>query len=187
MPRKTLKQRRSRDLAKIKAAKEADFGLDDQETIGKRILERSKTTSGTDADWFANELYGELLPIAEQRFPEVGELCFFSYSAAFGDKYPWWDRRPLAYILDIKLDSILAANLHYYNPAIRSSIAGSLINKREANLPDKTLHRYFITNIDGLFIIPEDSTEWADIAMLVTERFVNKYGSVSPETVWDSP
>jgi len=180
MPRKTLKERRERDAAR-------ELELSNDTTIGGRILDRSRVTSGTDADWFANELYTELDSVAEQRFPEVGELCFFSYSAAFGDKYPWWDRRPLAYILDIKLDSILAANLHYYNPAIRSSIAGSLINKREANLPDKTLHRYFISNIDGLFIIPEDSTEWADIAMLVTERFVNKYGSVSPETVWDSP
>ena len=180
MGRKTLAERRARD-----AARKAELANDT--TIGGRIFERSKSIAGTDSDWFANELYNDLLDVAEQRFPEVGELCYFSYSAAFGDKYPWWDRRPLAYILDIKVDSILAANLHYYNPAIRSSIAGSLINKREANLPDKTLHRYFITNIDGLFIIPEDSTELADIAMLVTERFVNKYGSVSPETVWDSP
>ena len=180
MPRKTLKQRRERDAAR-------ELELSNDTTIGGRILERSRGTSGTDADWFANELYTALDSVAEQRFPEVGELCFFSYSAAFGDKYPWWDRRPLAYILDIKLDSILAANLHYYNPNIRSAIARSLINKRESNMPDKTLHRYFISNIDGLFIIPEDSEEWADIAMLVTERFVNKYGNVSPETVWDSP
>ena len=180
MPRKTLKQRRERDAAR-------ELELSNDTTIGGRILDRSRGTSGTDADWFANELYTELDSVAEQRFPEVGELCFFSYSAAFGDKYPWWDRRPLADILDIKLDSILAANLHYYNPNIRSAIARSLINKRESNMPDKTLHRYFISNIDGLFIIPEDSEEWADIAMLITERFVNKYGNVSPETVWDSP
>ena len=179
MPRKTLKERQERDAAR-------ELELSNDTTIGGRILERSRGTAGTDADWFANELYTELSEVSEERFPEVGELCYFSYSAAFGDKYPWWDRRPLAYILDIKLDSILAANLHYYNPSIRSSIARSLINKREARLPDKTLHRYFISNIDGLFIIPEDSREWADIAMLVTERFVNKYGKVSPETVWDS-
>ena len=179
MPRKTLKQRRERD-----AARELEFS--DDTSIGGRILERSRGTAGTDADWFANELYTELDSVAEQRFPEVGELCYFSYSAAFGDKYPWWDRRPLTYVLDITNQHILGANLHYYNPAIRSSIARSLINKREARLPDKTLHRYFISNIDGLFIIPEDSREWADIAILVTERFVNKYGKVSPETVWDS-
>ena len=180
MPRKTLKQRRERDAAR-------ELELSNDTTIGGRILDRSRGTSGTDADWFANELYTELDSVAEQRFPEVGELCYFSYSAAFGDKYPWWDRRPLTYILDITNQHILGANLHYYNPNIRSAIARSLINKRESNMPDKTLHRYFISNIDGLFIIPEDSEEWADIAMLVTERFVNKYGSVSPETVWDSP
>ena len=179
MPRKTLKQRKERDAAR-------ELELSNDTTIGGRILERSRGTSGTDADWFANELYTELDSVAEQRFPEVGELCYFSYSAAFGDKYPWWDRRPLTYVLDITNQHILGANLHYYNPAIRSSIARSLINKREARLPDKTLHRYFISNIDGLFIIPEDSREWADIAILVTERFGNKYGKVSPETVWDS-
>ena len=180
MPRKTLKQRRERDAAR-------ELELSDDTTIGGRILERSRGTAGTDADWFANELYTELDSVAEQRFPEVGELCYFSYSAAFGDKYPWWDRRPLAYILEITNQHILGANLHYYSPDIRASIAGSLINKREARLPDKTLHRYFITNIDGLFIIPEDSEEWSDIAKLVTEKFVNKYGMVSPDHVWDSP
>ena len=180
MPRKTLKERRARDAAR-------ELELSNDTTIGGRILEKSRTTAGTDADWFANELYMELSAVSEERFPQVGELCYFSYGAAFGDKYPWWDKRPLAYILDIKLDHILGANLHYYNPDIRSSIAGSLINKREARLPDKTLHRYFITNMDGLLIVPEDSKEWADVAMLVTEKFVNKYGNVSPETVWDSP
>ena len=180
MPRKTLKQRRERDAAR-------ELELSNDTTIGGRILDRSRGTAGTDADWFANELYTELDSVAEQRFPEVGELCFFSYSAAFGDKYKWWDRRPLAYIIEITNQHILGANLHYYSPDIRSSIAGSLINKREARLPKKTLHKYFITNIDGLFIIPEDSDEWSDIAKLVTEKFVNKYGMVSPEYVWDSP
>ena len=180
MPRKTLKQRRERDAAR-------ELELSNDTTIGGRILERSRVTSSTDADWFANELYTELDSVAEQRFPEIGELCYFSYSAAFGDKYKWWDRRPLAYIIEITNQHILGANLHYYSPDIRSSIAGSLINKREARLPKKTLHKYFITNIDGLFIIPEDSDEWSDIAKLVTEKFVNKYGMVSPEQVWDSP
>ncbi len=184
MARKTLAQRKERDAARAEE-------LANNTTIGGRILQRSYTTSkrqlsGIDADWFANELYNELSEVAEQRFPELGELCFFSYSAAYGDKYKWWDRRPLAYILEIKNDSILGANLHYYNPDIRGGIARSLINKREASMPRKLLHRYFISNMDGLYIIPEDYDEWGDIAMLVTENFVNKNGKVSPEKVWDS-
>ena len=105
MPRKTLKQRRERDAAR-------ELELSNDTTIGGRILKRSKSIAGTDADWFANELYTDLLDVAEERFPEVGELCYFSYSAAYGDRYPWWDRRPLAYVLDIKSDYILGANLH---------------------------------------------------------------------------
>ena len=126
MPRKTLKQRRERDAAR-------ELELSNDTTIGGRILEKSRTTAGTDADWFANELYMELSAVSEERFPQVGELCYFSYGAAFGDKYPWWDKRPLAYILDIKLDHILGANLHYYNPDIRSSL--SLIHISEPTRP----------------------------------------------------
>ncbi len=184
MARKTLKQRRERDEARSQE-------IEQNSTIGGRIFQRAQATakrlmSGIDADWYANELYTELSEVAEQRFPEIGELCFFSYNAAYGDKYKWWDRRPLSYILEIKNDSILGANLHYYHPDLRAGIARSLINKREASMPRKLLHRYFITNIDGLFIIPEDYDEWGDIAMLVTENFVNKKGKVSPEQVWDS-
>ncbi len=184
MARKTLAQRKERDAAR-------ELELSNDTTIGGRILHKAGTTpkrqlSGIDADWYANELYTELSEVAEQRFPEIGELCFFSYSAAYPEKYPWYDKRPLAYILEIKNDSILGANLHYYNPDIRGGIARSLINKREASMPRKLLHRYFITNIDGLFIIPEDYDEWGDIAMLVTENFVSTKGRVSPEQVWDS-
>ena len=156
-------------------------------TIGERIRERAQGVAITGPDWFANELYTELSEVAEVRLPEIGELCFFSYTAQFPDKYPFYDRRPLVYVMDFQQDKMLGGNLHYLNPDYRDGIAKGLINKVGAILPKKTLHRYFLSNIGDIFIIPPDPEEYASVAQLVTENFSNKYGQkVSPQKAWDS-
>ena len=156
-------------------------------TIGERIRERAQGAIKTGPDWFANELYTELSEVAEVRLPEIGELCFFSYTAQFPDKYPFYDRRPLVYVMDFQGDKLLGGNLHYLNPDYRDGIAKVLINKVGAILPKKTLHRYFLSNIGDIFIIPPDPEEYASVAELVTENFSNKYGQkVSPQKAWDS-
>ena len=156
-------------------------------TIGEDIRERARGVANTGPDWYANELYAELSNVAETRFPEIGELCFFSYTAQFPDKYPYYDRRPLVYVMDFQEDKLLGGNLHYLNPDYRDGIAKSLINKVGAILPKKTLHRYFFSNIGNIFIIPPDPEEYASVAQLVTENFSNKYGQkVSPQKAWDS-
>jgi len=156
-------------------------------TIGERIRERAQGAIKTGPDWFANELYTELSEVAEVRLPEIGELCFFSYTAQFPDKYPFYDRRPLVYVMDFQGDKLLGGNLHYLNPDYRDGIAKGLINKVGAILPKKTLHRYFLSNIGDIFIIPPDPEEYASVAQLVTENFSNKYGQkVSPQKAWDS-
>ena len=156
-------------------------------TIVETIKERARGVANTGPDWYANELYAELSNIAETRFPEIGELCFFSYTAQFPDKYPYYDRRPLVYVMDFQGDKLLGGNLHYLNPDYRDGIAKSLINKVGAILPKKTLHRYFFSNIGDIFIIPPDPEEYASVAQLVTENFSNKYGQkVSPQKAWDS-
>ena len=156
-------------------------------TIGERIRERAKGEANTTPDWYANELYAELSDVAETRFPEIGELCFFTYTASFPEKYPFYDRRPLAYVMDFQEDKMLGGNLHYLNPSYRGGVAQGLVNKVGAILPKKTLHRYFISNIGDTFIIPPDPEEYLSVAQLVTENFSNKYGQkVSPENAWDS-
>ena len=112
-------------------------------TIGERIRERAQGAIKTGPDWFANELYTELSEVAEVRLPEIGELCFFSYTAQFPDKYPFYDRRPLVYVMDFQGDKLLGGNLHYLNPDYRDGIAKGLINKVGAIFPKKTLHRSF--------------------------------------------
>ena len=156
-------------------------------TIGERIKEKAEVEDETTSDWFANELYAELSQVAETRFPEIGELCYFSYTAAFPEKYPFYDRRPLVYVMEYQNDKILGANLHYLSPDYRDGIAKGLLNKTSAILPKKTLHRYFFSNIGDIFIIPSTLEDYASVAQLVTENFVNKYGQkVSPQRAWDS-
>ena len=156
-------------------------------TIGEDIRERARGVANTGPDWYANELYAELSNVAETRFPEIGELCFFSYTAQFPDKYPYYDRRPLVYVMDFQEDKLLGGNLHYLNPDYRDGVAKGLINRVGAILPKKTLHRYFFSNIGDIFIIPPDPEEYASVAQLVTENFSNKYGQkVSPQKAWDS-
>ena len=156
-------------------------------TIGETIRERAQGSANLSSDWYANELYSELSQVAETRFPEIGELCFFSYSAQFPEKYPFFDRRPLVYVMEYQNDKLLGGNLHYLNPSYRGTIAKNLINRVGAILPKKTLHRYFFSNIGDIFIIPPDPEEYASVAELVTENFSNKYGQkVSPQKAWDS-
>ena len=156
-------------------------------TIGEDIREKAQSSADLTSDWYANELYSELSQVSENRFPEIGELCFFSYSAAFPDKYPFYDRRPLVYVMDFQGDKMLGGNLHYLNPSYRGGVAQGLVNKVGVTLPKKTLHKYFISNMGDTFIIPPSPEEYLSVTQLVTENFSNKYGQkVSPENAWDS-
>ena len=173
MPRKTLKQR------KQEAAEARD-------TIGSRIMARAG--GGQDPNWYANELFSELQNNPGE--PGPGSLCFFSYNATRPDRYPFYDRRPLAYIIDISSTRVLGANLHYLNPAIRGEIAASLINKKQVDFSEgysKIIHSYIPSNMGAMYAIPVDGDEYRDVAKLVTENFVDKSGIfVSPESAWDS-
>ena len=118
---------------------------------------------------------------------EVGEMYFFNYIATKPQRLKWYDQFPMTYVMTVFADGFLGANLHYLNPDYRDGVARGLINKVSARLPKKTLHRYFFTNIGDIFIIPPSADEWASVAELVTENFVNKYGrKVELQKVWDS-
>ena len=115
MPRKTLKQRQQSAATR--------------DTIGSRIMARAG--QGKDPNWYANELFAELQNNAGE--PGPGSLCFFSYNAKSPDRYPFYDRRPLAYIIEITGTRVLGANLHYLNPSLRGQLAASLINKKQVD------------------------------------------------------
>lgn len=174
MPRKTLKERKAKATSI------------ERDTIGSRIMARAG--GGKDPDWYANELFAELQQYGGS--PSIGSLCFFSYNAAYPAKYPFYDRRPLAYIIEITSDKILGANLHYLNPALRGQLASSLINKTKVDFSigySKLIHSYFPGNMGDMYAIPVDGNEYNDVAKLVTESFVDKVGTyVEPQAAWDS-
>ena len=157
-------------------------------TIGERIKDKAKGIPNVDNDWYANELYSELDQYGKEGFPNLGEICFFSYSAAYPEDYPYYDKRPLVYVLSFQDDKIFGANLHYLSPSYRGALAGALVDKVGAVLPKKTYHSYFYTNISGMYTLPLDPREYADIAELITEDFVDKYDQkIELQSVWDSP
>ena len=170
-----------------------DIEEQEKETdISYTIMERANQTSNTDADWYAKELSSELsLAGREMGVNDLrpGDFVFFGYNARYPERYPYYDRRPLAFILDMKGDKMLGCNVHYLNPDIRDSFAQTMINKTAIQVPGpfkKTLHSYFYSNISGIvYSIPEN--EYGDIARLVTENFVDPDGmSVDINAVWDS-
>ena len=177
---------------KVEVEVEEDIELDEYDefevktTIEERIRQRAVNTPNTNPDWYANQLYLELSEVAEQRFPRIGEFCYFGYNAAYPDRYDYYDQRPLSYILEYQEDKILGINVHYLNPSYRDSVASSLLNKGgSAYAPKKTLHSYFVSNMDNLFIIPDRELE--GVARLITERFVDRNCvKVELQMVWDS-
>ena len=155
------------------------------------IIERANVTASTGTDWYANELRSELTSLgAEMSVNEirVGDFLFFGYTAEYPERYKYYDRRPLAFIMEMKNDKMLGCNVHYLNPDIRDGFAQTMLNKSAIQVPSvfsKTIHSYFYTNISSVFRVP--AGEYGDIARLVTEDFIDANGEKYDITaVWDS-
>jgi hypothetical protein len=149
------------------------------------------------SSWYANALMNELLNFQKKDineedtgFIKPGDLVFFLYSAKYPQKYKFWDKQPLSYVIevDMRRGLFLGSNLHYINPQYRGGIAQSYINKSgNINAPRKTLHNYLFSGVmSDLFKVPE--SDWRDVSLLPTERFVDKRGQpVFKSKVWDYP
>tara|TARA_B000000609_G_scaffold17520_1_gene10808 strand:- start:745 stop:1551 length:807 start_codon:yes stop_codon:yes gene_type:complete len=190
----TLEERREekkKQVVEAREQREMEQLLQPQQTIGDAILEKGIRTADADSDWYAEELKAELslanteIDVDEIR---VGDFLFFGYTAKFPERYEYYDRRPLALILEMKNDKILGCNVHYLNPAIRGGFARSMLNKSAIQVPKsfyKTLHSYFYGNIGSVYRIPQG--EYGDIAKLVTEDFIDSNGDkYDINAVWDS-
>ena len=85
-------------------------------SIFYNIIEKANVTASTGTDWYANELRSELTSAgAEMIVSEirVGDFIFFEYFAEYPQRYPYYDRRPLAFIMEMKNDKMLGCNVHY--------------------------------------------------------------------------
>jgi len=162
------------------------------EEIKRRAGKKYRST-----DWWTNSLMNELLNYQNKNINESdtgfispGNLVFFMYSAAYPQRYKYWDRQPLSYIIEVNLKEgwFFGSNLHYLNPQYRSGVAISYLNKNGiVNAPKKTLHKYLFSGVlSDLFKVPE--SEWGGVSILPTERFVDKRGQpVFKTKVWDAP
>ena len=190
---KIIRELRQEARTESQQFEEPDF-LDEVETqtsIAFNIMERANKTSSTDPDWYATELQSELsLAGGEMSVDEIrtGDFIFFGYSAEYPEDYEYYDRRPLAYILDMQNNKMLGCNVHYLNPDIRDGFAQTMLNKSAIQVPSvfsKTIHSYLYTNISSVFRVP--AGEYGDIARLVTEDFIDANGEKYDITaVWDS-
>ena len=151
-------------------------------------------TSNTYPDWYAEELRFELNQSNTQIDTDdirMGDFLFFGYDARFPERYKYYDRRPLAFMLKVVDDNkILGYNIHYLNPSYRGTISESMLNKKVVDvgdLPEKGLHSYIIGNMSNIYRIPRNVGEYRDIAKLVTEDFVDENGGkYDINAVWDS-
>lgn len=164
-------------------------------TIAEKIIAKKGQEEWT-TDEFANSLFQELqgygATVTSASEVPPGKLCFFTYGAKYPERYPWYDRRPLAYILEQKGDRMLGANFHYLRPEIRDIFIRRVLNKDDVvygAMPKNTLHTYLHSpNTGPVWIIPEDMEEYIGIAQLQTWKFVNAQGLEynNLESIWDA-
>jgi hypothetical protein len=116
----------------------------------------------------------------------IGKFYFFNYSAKYPNRYPYWDRFPLAQILsaNLKTGTVLGANVHYLNPAYRGSIAKNWLNSLNS-IPEICLHTYIVSGISNLSRVPDDDIAGLSGPPFIVESFVDARGQkVTPSKVW---
>jgi len=117
--------------------------------------------------------FGEVSGVRSPTGPvEVGEMYFFNYIATKPEKIKYYDQYPTTYVINVDQFGFLGANLHYLSPKLRESVALSLLNSGSGIVvPDRTLHRYYFSGVQGrLLRVPE--SEMADVSLLPTEEFI---------------
>jgi hypothetical protein len=119
--------------------------------------------------WYRDWLFGRVSAHYTTK-PKLGQMLFFTYFATNGSKLPYFDKYPLVLVNEIGEDYFAGGNLHYMDPALRSSIGKSFQNGG-MTYPLKMHHKYLKINaLSPLFVI--DEVEWADIGLIPVEEFV---------------
>jgi len=165
--------------------------------ISEDIRKKAGKFGYKSGDWYTNRLMNELEDYQKKNFNQFdtnfivpGDLIFFLYSAKYPQKYKFWDRHPLVYVMEVHPSKGLffGANVHYLSPSYRAGVTKSFLNKEgEANAPRKTLKNYLFANVvSDLYKVPED--DWGGVSLLPTESFVDSRGqSIPKQNVWDYP
>lgn len=119
-------------------------------------------------------------------FPKLYSLMLWEYRAKWRRQLPYYDKYPLAYILDFQPNYFYAVNLHYYYPEERIAIANTLAENKIPRFT-KGAHKYLLSEIRSPFL-DFDMREWNTICLLPIEEFVRDLGGVelpiSSDLVW---
>jgi hypothetical protein len=174
----------------------------------KTIFEQIKENSGEknqSREWYREQLF-ERSPediITEERSDEVGDvlkrdqnrstsfpllfnLMFYKYRAKTRRDLPYYDKYPLAFVLEMDARSFFAVNLHYYSPKERLGIVMSLAEDRIPKFR-KGAHKYLLSEVRSPYLILAQQ-EWQTMCLLPVEEFVRDLGGVEipipSEKVW---
>ena len=119
-------------------------------------------------------------------YPRLFSLMLYGYKAKYRDELPYYDRYPLAFVLDVSPTSFFAVNLHYYKPQQRIGIVQSLAENKIPRFESGT-HKYLLSEVRTPYLHLAEQ-EWETICMLPLEDFVMSISgteiSIPSNKVW---
>lgn len=119
-------------------------------------------------------------------FPKLFGLMFYEYKAKWRRDLPFYDKFPLAFVLDVDPKYFFAINLHYYSPEQRIGIVNDL-SKNKIPRFEKGAHKYLLSEVKSFYLELAEQ-EWQTICLLPIEEFVRDLGGVEipipSENIW---
>ena len=109
-------------------------------------------------------------------FPRLFNLMFYKYKAKTRRDLPYYDKYPLAFVLEMDARSFFAVNLHYYSPEERMGLVMSLAEDRIPKFR-KGAHKYLLSEVRSPYLILAQQ-EWQTMCLLPVEEFVRDLGGV---------
>ena len=94
---------------------------------------------------------------------------------------------PLCVVLDVKVDEMVAANLHYVSPKKRLKTIEQL-SKGKIDVPRRVIHKYKRSDVQNRLYIEIAESDWDSAVYLPLEQFVSAVGAievpVTAKKVW---
>jgi hypothetical protein len=109
-------------------------------------------------------------------FPRLFNLMYYDYKAITRRDLPFYDKHPLAFVLEVDAKSFFAVNLHYYSPEERMGLVMSLAEDRIPKFR-KGAHKYLLSEVRSPYLILAQQ-EWQTMCLLPVEEFVRDLGGV---------
>lgn len=109
-------------------------------------------------------------------YPRLFSLMLYGYKAKYREELPYYDKFPLAFVLDVNPKSFFAINLHYYTPSQRIGIVQSLAENKIPRF-ERGAHKYLLSEVKTPYLHLAEQ-EWETISVLPLEEFVMDLGGV---------